>query len=113
MKTMIVRVSEFLEEREEQDQLDVLDNLERISCFTHTLQLCIKDGINASRQVTKAIAKVAHIVNHVKKSTKATEKLESLFKKTLISKNETRWNSQLKMIRRAIKVDVNGVVEKR
>lgn len=91
MKTMIVRVSEFLEECEEQDQLDVLDNLERISCFTHTLQLCIKDGINASRQVTKAIAKVAHIiVNHVKKSTKATKKLESLFKKTLISKNETR-----------------------
>uniref|UniRef100_A0A1X7VAT2 HAT C-terminal dimerisation domain-containing protein n=1 Tax=Amphimedon queenslandica TaxID=400682 RepID=A0A1X7VAT2_AMPQE len=87
-----------IEECEEQDQLDVLDNLERISCFAHTLQLCIKDGITASRQVTKAIAKVAHIVNHVKKSTKATEKLESLFKKTLISKNETRWNSQLKMV---------------
>ena len=102
-----------IEECEEQDQDLQLDNLERISCFAHTLQLCVKDGINASRQITKAIAKVAHIVNHVKKSTKATEKLESLFKKVLISKNETRWNSQLKMVRRAIEVDVNEVVKKR
>ena len=58
-----------IEECEEQDQDLQLDNLERISCFAHTLQLCVKDGINASRQITKAIAKVAHIVNHVKKST--------------------------------------------
>ena len=39
--------------------------------------------------------------------------LESLFHKTLVSKNETRLNSQLKMVRRVIELDVNEVVEKR
>ena len=109
-----------IEEHEDHNQnlqLDVLqlvpDGLERISCFAHTLQLCVKDGINASRQVTRAIAKVANIVNNVKKSTKATEKFKSLFDKVLISKNETRWNLQLKMVQRAIEIDVNKALEKK
>ena len=46
-----------------------------------TCSSCVKDGINASRQVTRAIAKVARIVSHVKRSAKATEKFESLFVK--------------------------------
>ena len=93
---------------------DIFDTVpERISCFAHTLQLSIKDSINASQQATKAIAKVAKIVNHIKKSTKSTEMLESLFHKMLVSKNETRWNSQLKMVRRAIELDTNEVIAKR
>ena len=96
---------------DERFDLDIVPN--RVSCFAHTLQLCVKDGISASQQVTKVIAKVAKIVNHVKKSTKTTEKLDSFFHKALISKNETRWNSQLKMVRRVIELDVNEVVEKR
>lgn len=90
----------------------VPDGPEHISCFAHMLQLCVKDGINASRQVARAIAKVVRIVNHVKKSAKATEKFESLFDKVLISKNETR-NLQLKMVQRAIEIDVNEALEKR
>ena len=34
-------------------------------------------------------------------------------KKPLVAKNETRWNSQLKTIRRIVEVDVDKVVEKR
>ena len=75
------------------------------------LQLCVKDGINASRQVARAIAKVVRIVNHVKKSAKATEKFESLFDKVLISKNETQ-NLQLKMVQRAIEIDVNEALKR-
>ena len=52
-------------------------------------------------------------MNHVRKSTVATEKMEALYGKTLIAKNETRWNSQLKMVRRIIEVDIDKVVEKR
>lgn len=59
------------------------------------------------------ISKKARIVNHMKKSTAATEKLERLFGNTLISKNETCWNSQLKMVRRVLEVEENGVVDKR
>ena len=38
--------------------------------------------------------------------------MEALYGKTLVAKNETRWNSQLKMIRRIVEVDVDKVVEK-
>jgi len=70
----------------------------QVSCFAHTLQLCVRDGLTASARLTSSINKVARIVNHVKKSTIATKKLKSLSAKMLISRNETRWNSQLKMV---------------
>ena len=51
-------------------------------------------------------------MNHVRKSTIATEKMETLYGKTLIVKNARRWNSQLKMVRRIVEIDIDKVVEK-
>jgi len=34
---------------------------------------------------------------------------EVLFRKTLVSRNETRWNSQVKMVRRLLEVDLSEV----
>ena len=39
--------------------------------------------------------------------------METLYGKTLIAKNVTRWNSQLKMVRRIVEIDIQKVVEKR
>ena len=93
-----------------------MENLEivpdRVSCFVHTLQLCVKDGLKASTQLTLTINKVAQIVNHIKNSTSATEKLEQHFGKTLISKNDTRWNSQLKIVWRLLEAELDEVIEK-
>ena len=86
---------------------------QRVSCFAHTLQLTVKDGLKASSEISKVLTKAARIVNHVKKSTVATEKIERLYGKTLVSKNETRWNSQLKTVRRLIEIDVDKVVDRR
>ena len=85
---------------------------QRISCFAHTLQLCIKDGFKSCTQISKVLMKSACIVNHVKKSILATDRLDQLYGKTLVAKNETRWNSQLKMVRRLLEIDVEKVVEK-
>ena len=84
---------------------------ERLACFAHTLQLCVKDGLKAATALRSAIQKVGKIVKHVKKSTLATEKFETLFGKTLVSRNETRWNSQVKMVRRVLEVDPSEVVD--
>lgn len=35
------------------------------------------------------------IVSHFQKSTLETERMESMFGKVLLAKNETRWNFQL------------------
>lgn len=64
-----------------------------LSCFAHTIQLSVKDGINECRSLTNSLKKASRIVSHFHKSTIDTESLENVFDKVLIAKNETRWNS--------------------
>ena len=50
----------------------------------------------------------------MRKSTIIIEKLEEEFRKVLIAKNDTRWNSQLMMVMRLLEVDdINGIVSKK
>ena len=42
-----------------------------------------------------------------------TEKVEELLDKTVIAKNETCWNFQLKVVRQLVEIDVDKVVDKR
>ena len=49
-------------------------------------------------------------MNCVKTSTLATEKIETLFGKMLVNRNEIHWNSKLKMVRRFLEVDLSEVV---
>ena len=77
----------------------------RLSCFAHTIQLSVKDGINECKSLTNSLKKASRIVSHFHKSTTDTECLENVCDKVLIAKNETRWNSQLMMVRRLIEAD--------
>ncbi|XP_033874243.2 zinc finger BED domain-containing protein 4-like [Acipenser ruthenus] len=85
-------------ESEEVTVTDEFDYLppERSSCFAHTLQLAVKDGLKEAGQMRTVIAKIANFISHVRKSTTATQILESSMK--LVLANATRWNSQLKML---------------
>ena len=71
-------------------QLDeVLKDIQVASaCFAHTLQLCIKDGLKPATALLSTIQEAVKLVKHVKKSTMATEKIETLFGKTLVSRNQ-------------------------
>ena len=64
------------------------------------------------RQITSILAKASRVVNHVSKLTIATEKMETFYGKSLLSKNDTRWNSKLKKVPQNIEMDVAKVVEK-
>ncbi|XP_076808523.1 zinc finger BED domain-containing protein 4-like [Clavelina lepadiformis] len=79
---------------------------ERVSCFAHTQQLCIKDCLQHSEFAKsyggKQLGKVAKIVNSVRKSVKATSYLQRK-KITLRAQNVTRWNSQLIMLQSVLK----------
>ena len=73
---------------------------DRISFFAHTLQLTVKDGLQSSKQISALLAKVGKIVNSIKKSTIAVEKLEE--KKNLSSQKmkldgipSLRWSEEL------------------
>ena len=75
---------------------------EQIGCFAHTLQLTVKDGLKDAGQMKAVIAKVAALVAHVRRSCSAMEALEGCLK--LQPANQTRWNSQLKMLRSLLRV---------
>ena len=74
---------------------------EHSPCFAHTLQLVIKDAFKGAAQLNRVLGKTSKIVNHVHKSTVATELLAD--EPRLQPANATRWNSQMKMIRSVLK----------
>ena len=77
---------------------DVLDYLpsHRSPCFAHTLQLVVKDSLEQAGQLKNVIAKVGALVSHVHHSTRASDLFSSCVK--LQPSNQTKWNSQLKML---------------
>ena len=77
-------------ESDDDVQLDEIEIPQRISCFAHTLQLTIKDGLKSCKQISSVLTKASLIVNHVRKSTIATGKMETLYGKTLIAKHTHR-----------------------
>ncbi|KAL1274038.1 hypothetical protein QQF64_026852 [Cirrhinus molitorella] len=81
-------------------------------CFTHTLQLTLKDAMkhpNADSLITRA----RHLVSAVRKSSVANEALIKKRGKTLVRDCSTRWNSTFDMLRRLLEIraELNQVLE--
>jgi hypothetical protein len=66
-------------------------------CFAHSLQLVIRHGLEATGSIGSILKKVSKIVNHVRRSCVCSELLEN--QPRLQTANDTRWNSQLGMVR--------------
>ena len=76
------------EQDEESDTSSV-----RLSCFAHTMQLCIRDGLQKVPYVPKVLGKCQVLAKAAHKSTKLSDLLESL-NKHINKANRTRWNSE-------------------
>uniref|UniRef100_UPI0035900C95 zinc finger BED domain-containing protein 4-like isoform X2 n=1 Tax=Myxine glutinosa TaxID=7769 RepID=UPI0035900C95 len=77
----------------------VIGGVAHIECFAHSLELCVKDGLNALPKLFLSLGKAARIINHVR-VTLTPEVFEEVFGPMLFSRNETCWNSQLKVVRK-------------
>lgn len=112
----------FVYQQEESDNSDIEDDTDsliepnldfedvlallppvRNSCFAHTIQLVVKDGLSNADMFTKVISKVSTIISYVHKSCIATDILSG--ENRLQSSVPTRWNSQIIMIKSILKVD--------
>ena len=77
-----------------------------IPCFSHTLNLIVKDSIKADTSLESSLEKCSAIVRFFNHSTRATDKLKevqnqlNLPQHKLIQSVDTRWNSVLYMIDR-------------
>ena len=65
----------------------------RLSCFAHTMQLCIRDGLKKVPYIPKVLGKCQVLAKAAHKSSKLSDLLESL-NKHIIKANRTRWNSE-------------------
>lgn len=75
-------------------------------CFSHTLQLVIKDAFRNNKLITDLFNKVRRIITHFKSSFTSAQKLRKIQEKIkkphlrLIQDIVTRWNSSYYMIKR-------------
>ena len=89
-------INSFEGELLEDDQTELFsvgDELIRLPCFIHTLQLVVKDGLTEVTSIRLAMAKVAGIATLSHKSTTVAEKLQDI-KMSIPMAVSTRWNSQ-------------------
>jgi hypothetical protein len=88
-----------------------LSKLITMVCFAHTLQLGVNDGLSKVRQIRDALANTRRLVGHFSHSPKATNALRQVQKnqgvttpQTLVQSVVTRWNSDLYMVKRLLKL---------
>jgi hypothetical protein len=75
----------------------------RILCFVHTIQMVVRDGLKETKLVLSSLEKISTIAKLSHTSTKLAEKLESI--KVSISRAIiTRWNSQFLMVERILAI---------
>ena len=72
------------------------------SCFAHSLQLVVKDGMENAEQIKRVLAMASRLVSHVRHSTVASDLFEG--ENRLQAASCTRWNSQLTMLKSLIKI---------
>ena len=86
--------------------------IQRVPCFSHTLQLAVEDGLNDPKLV-KVFASARKLVGHFSHSVKATEALKEQQRrmgakqtKQVLQDVCTRWNSKYLMINRLLELRV-------
>ena len=98
---------------EDTELMDLDTNGSHYKCVSCFAQLCINDSIKECKSLKNPLSK-AMIVSHFQKSTLETERMESMFGKVLLAKNETRWNSQLVWLMELDGTqDINNVIDKK
>lgn len=80
----------------------------RVSCFVHTLQLCVRDGLCNAPYVSKLLEKCHSVAKSAHKSSKIAELTESL-EKSIHTANVTRWNSEYLLIKSIVAVGKSGL----
>ena len=89
-------------------------NMPRVGCFAHTIQLCVNDGLEKQRRVSKAISTGKRVVTHFSHSNLSTQALldqqaimdPSQKAVKLVQDVATRWNSSFLMMQRLLRLRI-------
>lgn len=86
---------------------------ERLSCFAHSLQLVIQDGMKEVKGVARAIAKATKFTTLLHSSSTQRDMFEAHFgpNKCIPAANNTRWNSTYRQLKALVTLDHRAVTE--
>lgn len=98
---------------EEEDMAAELDtgglfgSHQRLSCFAHSLQLVVGDGMKELKSMSRAISKICKLASLLHTSTIFKEKFESIFGKgkSIPVATVTRWSSQFRQVEAVIQLE--------
>ncbi|CAF3753693.1 unnamed protein product [Rotaria socialis] len=85
----------------------------RLSCFAHTLQLCIRDGLKNAPYISKVLEKCQILGKCSNQSSKIADVLEEL-NKHISKMNITRWNSEYMLMKSILSIgksDLDSIVK--
>ncbi|CAF4960759.1 unnamed protein product, partial [Rotaria magnacalcarata] len=80
----------------------------RLSCFAHTLQLCIRDGLKNVPYISKVLEKCQILGKCSNQSSKIADVLEEL-NKHISKMNITRWNSEYMLMKSILSIGKNDL----
>ena len=99
-------------ENDDDDDDELMDHDDpsriRLSCFAHTLQLCVRDGLKNAPHVSKLLGKCQTIAKYSHKSSKIADLLEQL-NRSIHKMNLTRWNSEYLLIKSIYSIGKNDL----
>uniref|UniRef100_A0A3Q4GAH5 HAT C-terminal dimerisation domain-containing protein n=1 Tax=Neolamprologus brichardi TaxID=32507 RepID=A0A3Q4GAH5_NEOBR len=86
---------------------------ERLSCFAHSLQLVISDGMKELKAIARAIAKASKFTNLLHSSSNHKDLFEAHFgsNKSIPAGNNTRWNSTYRQLKALTTLDHGAITE--
>ena len=86
---------------------------ERLSCFAHSLQLVVNDGMKEVKSISKTISKTSKFASLLHSSSLFKDKFEAMLdtNKTIPAANSTRWNSTYKQVQAITSLDLKTLNE--
>ncbi|KAK9953880.1 hypothetical protein ABG768_016000 [Culter alburnus] len=93
--------------------LDMTRSRQRLSCFAHSLQLVIGDGLKEAKFISLAIAKASKLTSLLHSSTTFKNRFEATFGsgKSIPVANVTCWNSTFKQVQAITSLDYKNLAE--
>lgn len=88
---------------DDESELSEAEELVRLPCFVHSLQLVVHDGLKEGASIRLALAKVAETAKLTHQSTTAAEKLHDI-KMSIPQAVPTRWNSQFLTVSKTLDI---------
>ena len=91
---------------------DTVSHQQRLSCFAHSLQLVVSDGLKDCKCVSLAIAKAVKLTSLLHQSTVFKEKFEAAFPgRSIPVANATCWNSTYRQLQSIMSLDSKKLSE--